>query len=70
LHRETARLRSDAKKLLVSVVGETDEPERDYPWPKISTTKGLLDMLASCRQSIENSEYDIRAIRSFLSRND
>ena len=69
LYRETARLRSDANKLLVSVVGETDEPERDYMGPKIRTTKDLVCMLTSCRRSIVNSEYDITAIRSFLSRN-
>jgi phosphoribosylamine-glycine ligase len=69
LHRETARLRSDAQKLLVSIVGETNEPERDYTGPKIETAEDLLDMLNSCRKFIENSEYDIRAIRTFLTKN-
>jgi hypothetical protein len=69
LHRETARLRSDAQKLLVSVVGETNEPERDHTGPKIETTKDLLDMLTSCGRFIKDSEYDISAIRTFLSKN-
>ena len=68
LHRETARLRSDAKTLLVSVVGEPDERESGYLGPQIRTTKELLDMLTECRKLLVNVEYDITAIRSFLSK--